>query len=97
MVICLLREGLLDWIAWQVLLRSSGWMSGILTSWTKIGNLLGWTIASLVKMVVIQVESFSRKDLTSWLSVLIRIFPEGSFLTALTYLLKGLGSLSCKT
>ena len=43
-----------------------------------------------------QVESFSRKDLASWLSVLIRIFPEGSFFTALTCLLKGLGSLSCK-
>ena len=96
MVICLLREGLLDWIAWQVLLRFSGWMSEVLTPWTKIGNLLGWTIASLVKMVIIQVESFSRKDLTSWLSVLIRISPEGSFLTALTCLLKGLGSLSCK-
>ena len=94
MMICLLRKGLLDWIAWQILLRSSGWMSEILTSCTKIGNLLGWIIASLVKMVVIQVKSFSRKNLTSWLSVLIRIFPEGSFLTALICLLKGVRILS---
>ena len=87
MVICLLRDGLLFWIIWQVFSRSSGWISSVLTPWIRTGNLLDWMVASFVKIADTQAEFFSRKTLVSWLSVLIRISPEGSFLTALTCLL----------
>ena len=87
MVICLLRDGLLFWIIWRVFSRSSGWISSVLTPWIRTGNLLGWMVASFVKIADTQAEFFSRKTLVSWLSVLIRISPEGSFLTALTCLL----------
>ena len=87
MVICLLRDGLLFWIIWQVFSRSSGWISSVLTPWIRTGNLLGWMVAFFVKIADTQAGFFSRKTLVSWLSVLIRIPPEGSFLTALTCLL----------
>ena len=87
MVICLLRDGLLFWIIWQVFSRSSGWISSVLTPWIRTGNLLGWMVASFVNIADTQAGFFSRKTLVSWLSVLIRISPEGSFLTALTCLL----------
>ena len=87
MVICLLRDRLLFWIIWQVFSRSSGWISSVLTLWIRTGNLLGWMVASFVKIADTQAGFFSRKTLVSWLSVLIRISSEGSFLTALTCLL----------
>ena len=86
-MIYLLSDGLLFWIVWQVFSRFSGWISSVLTPWIGTGNLLGWIVAFFVKIADTQVESLSRKVLVSWLSVLIRISPEGSFLTALTYLL----------
>ena len=79
MVICLLRDRLLFWIIWQVFSRSSGWISSVLTLWIRTGNLLGWMVASFVKIADTQAGFFSRKTLVV------------AVCTVLSYLSIGLG------